>query len=291
MLGTGSLMNTGLFRPRSVDEAIELLARLPEAKILSGGATLVAMINARLIEPLALISLADVGELAGVTGSPGGGWRIGAMTRHRDVAAETRFTGTLGLVQQAASLIANATVRNMGTIGGAIAHADPGLDYPPALVAADATIEVASGAGRRRIPAQDFFVDWYTTALGSGELVVAVHLPPAQPGAGVYHKFARVSGDYATVSVAISISAAANGARARAAVGACGPAPVLLDEANALLSGRPGEADIARAGELLAAAADPVDDVRGSAGYRRLLIPRMLARAFAEARAGMGARQ
>lgn len=283
-------VDQGVFRPASVDEAVSVLARLPDARLISGGATLVAMINARLIEPAALVSLAGVDELHGITENPDGGWRIGAMTRHRDVAAERRFTGTLALVQQAASLIANATVRNMGTIGGAIAHADPGLDYPPALVAADAQIEIASGKGRRRLPASEFFVDWYATALQSAELVTAVHLRAASDGVGLYHKLARVSGDYATVSVALTMSSGVAGIATRAAMGACGPTPILLEEANALLSGSPGESELNRAGELLAAAADPVDDVRGSAEYRRLLIPRMLARAFTEARAAIGAR-
>ena len=278
----------GLFRPGTVEDAVALLARLPEAKLISGGATLVAMINARLVEPKALVSLAAIGELRGIGASPGGGFRLGAMTRHCDIAAETRFTGTLASVTAAASVIANATVRNMGTIGGAIAHADPGLDYPPALVAAGAQIEIASATGRRSLSAADFFLDWYTTALESGELVSAVTLPAAQPGVGLYHKFARVEGDYATASVALTMVRSGGGIATRVAIGACGPTPIFLDEANRLLSGTPGEKDVQRAGELLAAAADPVDDVRGTAEYRRMLIPRMLGRAFAEARAGLG---
>ena len=281
----------GLFRPGTVDEAVALLRRLPDAKLISGGATLVAMINASLAEPKTLVSLAAVDELRRISATPGGGYRIGAMTRHRDAAAETRFSGTLAVVQQAASLIANETVRNMGTIGGAISHADPGLDYPPALVAADAQIEIASEAGRRRVPASAFFVDWYTTALQSDELVAAVHLPPASAGIGLYHKFARVSVDYATVSVALTMSAGAGGIATRVAIGACGPTPILLAEANALISGNPGAKELQRAGEMLVEAADPVDDVRGSAEYRRMLIPRMLSRAFAEARAALGAKK
>ena len=281
-------MNAGLFRPASVEEALALLVRLPDARILSGGASLVAMINARIAEPEALVSLAGIRELQGVAELPAGGFRIGAMTRHREVAAEARFTGTLQVLPQAASVIANATVRNMGTMGGAVAHADPGLDYPPALVAADARVEIASKAGRRQVPAGQFFVDWYTTLLKAGELVSAVHLPAARPGVGVYHKFARVAGDYATASVALTMARVGEGIVTRAAIGGCGPIPILVDEANRLLSGRPGSGEVRRAGELLQAAADPIDDVRGSAEYRRMLIPRMLARAFAEARAAAG---
>ncbi len=282
-------MDTGLFRPASVAEALALLARLPDAKLISGGASLVAMINARLADPAALVSLAGIDELKEIAEAPGGGFRVGAMVRHRDLAAEPRFGGTLAVVQMAAAQIANATVRNMGTIGGAVAHADPGLDYPPALVAADASIEIAAAGGRRQVPAGEFFVDWFATALEPGEMVSAVHLPAARPGIGLYHKFARVSGDYATVSVALTLVREGSAIRTRAAIGGCGPTPLLVDEANRLLSGDPTAEDLRRAGDLLQAAADPVDDVRGSAEYRRMLIPRMLARAFDEARRRAGA--
>lgn len=282
-------MNTGLFRPASVAEALALLERLPDARIIAGGASLVAMINARLADPAALVSLARIEELTEITELPGGGFRIGAMACHRDLAAETRFSGTLSVVRMSAAQIANATVRNMGTIGGAVAHADPGLDYPPALVAADARIEIAAALGRRQMPAGEFFVDWYTTALQPGEMVTAVHLPAARSGVGLYHKFARVSGDYATASVALTMVRDGAAILTLAAIGGCGPTPLMSAEANRLLSGDPTAEDVRRAGDLLQAAADPLDDVRGSAEYRRLLIPRMLARAFDEARVRAGA--
>ena len=196
----------GFHRPRTVAEATALLAQDPDAKLLSGGATLVAMINARVIEPAALVSLAAIDEIQGISALPDGRLRIGAFTRHRDTAACAMALGANGVVRSAASQIASATVRNMGTIGGSIAFADPGLDYPPALVAARAEVEIAGRDGRRTVPARKFFVDWYTTALAPGEMVTAVLLPAAQRGgAGLYVKHARVSGDYATVSVAIEV--------------------------------------------------------------------------------------
>lgn len=276
-------MHPLLCRPATVDEAVRLLAAHPEARLIAGGATLVAMINARLADPERLVSLRDVAEIRGIGVLPDGGLRIGAFTRHRETAGEARLAGTLAVVRAAAGEIANATVRNMGTIGGSIAFADPGLDYPPALVAARARIEIASTAGRRVVAADDFFVDWYATGLAPGEMVTAVELPPPRPGVGVYRKLARVAGDYATASVALSIATIPSGLETRVAVGACGPTPLRSDEADRLLSGRPGEAEIARAGLLLQAAADPVDDVRGSAEYRRLVIPRLLADAMAQA--------
>src|SRR6516165_7943256 len=160
----------GLYRPKTVDEATALLAQDADAKPLAGGATLVAMLNARVIEPAALVSLADIDEIKGIAVLADGRVRIGAFTRHRETAACTLALGSGAVVPHAASQIANATVRNMGTIGGSISFADPGLDYPPALVAAGAEIEIASTGGRRMVPASEFFVDWYLTALEPGEL-------------------------------------------------------------------------------------------------------------------------
>lgn len=277
-----------LHAPTTVDEAVRLLLR-GEARCLAGGATLVAMMNAGIAEPEELVNLAGIEELAGIRVLPDRSLRIGAMTRHREIASEMRLSGDLAVVREAAASIANVPVRNMGTIGGSIAHFDPAADYPPALVAVGATIEIAGPAGRRTLPAHAFFVDWYATALAPGELVTAVLLAPAAPGFGCYDKLARVSGDFATVSVALSV-AWRNGVcrRVGLAIGGCGPRPLHLDEANgALVAGRLGEQAAQKAGALLARAADPIDDVRGSAEYRRLVIPRMVSRAVARGRASL----
>lgn len=266
----------GLYRPTTLAEATALLAQDADAKPISGGATLVAMMNARVVEPKALVSLAGIAELQGIAATADGGVRIGAFTRHRETAASALLVHGNAVLRSAAGQIANATVRNMGTIGGSIAFADPGLDYPPALVAAGARVEIASIAGRRVVPAREFFVDWYVTALQPGEIVSAVLLPAVRGGAGVYVKHARVAGDYATASVAASMS---SDGRMSVAVGACGPTPLASDDANALLSKDRSDTTIARAAEALQALADPLDDVRGSADYRRRLIPGLLKRA------------
>lgn len=277
----------GFYRPRTVAEAVSLLAQDPDAKPMAGGATLVAMLNARVLEPAALVSLAGIAEIQGISVLPDGRIRIGAFTRHRETAACPLLLGATADVRHAASQIANATVRNMGTIGGSISFADPGLDYPPALVAAGADIEIASTDGRRMVPSREFFVDWYTTALEPGELITAVLLPkPESGGAGAYIKHARVAGDYATASVAACLYP---DGRVSVAVGACGPTPLADDEANRLLSADRGDAAIAQAGALLEKLADPLDDVRGSADYRRRLIPRLLQRAVRTVESAQGA--
>ena len=270
----------GMLWPRTVEEATALLREDPEAKPMSGGATLVAMMNARVIEPLALVNLGRIDELRGIRVLPDGTVRIGAFTRHRETVECAALSGTASVLRLAAAQIANATVRNMGTIGGSISFADPMKKYPPAIVAAGAAIEIAAAQGRRVVPAQDFFVDWYTTALEPGEIVTAVVLPRPTGGGAAYVKHARVSGDYATASAAVCQDA--TGA-IRAAIGSCGPVPITDAEADALLSADRSDAAVSSAAALLEARADPLDDVRGSADYRRLLIPRLLLRAVRQA--------
>lgn len=275
-----------LFRPRAVVEAATLLAASDEARCLAGGATLVAMMNARLVTPSALVSLAAIDELAGITAMPDGGLRIGAMTRHRETADDMRLARGAAVLRMAAGQIANPVVRNMGTMGGSIAFADPAADYAPALVAAGAAVELANATGRRVVPASGFFTDWYATALAPGELVTAIYVPPAPAtSAGRYLKLARVSGDFAIASVALYL--AVDDGRVstlRVAIGGCGPVPVRAPEAEKEAADTLiGKLDGRSLGEALAAKLDPVDDVRSSAAYRRLVVPRLVRQALAEA--------
>ncbi|MFO1349555.1 MAG: xanthine dehydrogenase family protein subunit M [Gammaproteobacteria bacterium] len=272
--------------PASVDDAVALLAADEGARCLAGGATLVAMLNARLLEPSALVSLAAIAELRCCERLGDGTVRIGAMRRHRETAFETDLRDGQRVLSAAAARIANPPVRNMGTLGGSISFADPAADYPPALVAADAIVEIAGPQGRRELAAEAFFRDWYITALQPGELVTAVRLPPAPPGSiGIYDKLARVAGDFAIASVALVLTMNGGSCESiRIAIGGCGPTPVRLPAVEAALVGTHlSDAAIAEAGAALAAACDPVDDVRASAEYRRRVVPRMLARALTEA--------
>ncbi len=249
---------------------------------LSGGATVVALLNANLVSPTKLVSLKDMNELHGIEEKSDGRVQIGAMTRHSQTAGSTVLKGSLSGIREAASKIANPAVRNMGTIGGSIAFADPGADYPPALVAADAEIETSSKKGDRLIKAREFFLDWYETALSPGELIRNVYLPKADENAsGVHEKFARVEGDYATVSISLILKMEEDICSSiRVAVGACGPIPVRNPDSEKLLVGEKLTDDnLAELGNQLAAACDPVDDVRGSASYRLKIIPNLLIRA------------
>jgi aerobic carbon-monoxide dehydrogenase medium subunit len=281
------------FRPASLPEALSLLSEEEGARCLAGGATLVAMMNAGLIEPAGLISLADLSELSGISPLPDGSIRIGAMTRHAETARSRAFKDGQKVLAAAASKIANVPVRNMGTIGGSLAFADPAADYLPALAVLDAVIEIASARGRRVLRMADFIVDWYTTALESDELITGVLIPPApQSSTGIFEKLERTGGDYAIASVACILSVNDGSlVEARVAIGACGPAPVRQQSAERLFAGASvGDASVSVAGKMLADACDPVDDVRGSAEYRRLVVPRLVAKALAAADSGPGGR-
>lgn len=280
-----------LHHPRSIDDAVSLLSADEDARCLAGGATLVAMMNADLLAPGALVSLRDVDALAGISVEPDGTAVVGAMTNHVTIAETTELDGGQRVVARAAAVIGHPAIRNMGTIGGSIAHADPAADYPSALVAANATVCVAGAGGAREIPAEDFFVDYLETSLEEGEIVTSVRLPAWPEGVvSAYEKFARVEGDFATVSIAVAMTEDSGGiGDIRLAVGACAPVPVRSAEAEDILKkGGADAASILTASEILAAGADPVDDFRGTGEYRLKLIPTLVARAIENARANAG---
>lgn len=280
-------MNIPFHRPRSLAEALDLLAADDNVRPLAGGQTLVAMLNLGFVEPSAIVSLADIEALRGIMRERDGTLRIGAMTTHAELAANDACTAGQRLLAHTARQIADPGVRNFGTIGGACAHGDAVSDWPATLVAADARIVIEGKGSGREIAARDFFQHLFTTALAPGELVTAILVPPL-PGRGIYRKLARVHGDYATVSVAVVASSEGGTCTSAAiAIGACGPRPVRLQAAEALLVGQKIGAGLAeQAGALLADAIDPIGDVRASAAYRRRVLPRLVANTLMRALEG-----
>ena len=275
--------------PATLEEAAALLAADEDARPLAGGATLVAMMNAELVEPTALVSLRRIAALDGISAAGDGTVTIGAMTTHHALANTEALDGGQAIVRRAARVIGHPAIRNMGTIGGAIAHADPAADYPAALVAAGATIEAFGPGGTRDIGADEFFVDFLETSLEPGELVSAVRLPASPHGAtSAYEKFARVDGDFATLSVAVvAVMDGGTCSHLRVALGSAGPTPVRAQAAEAALVGTALDDDaIAAAAAILIEASDPLDDVRGSSEYRMMLVPELLRRAIAGAKEG-----
>lgn len=267
--------------PKTVEEAVALLVGREDSRCIAGGQTLVAMINAGLVAPKFLISIEEISELRSIE-EKGDSIRIGAAVTHREVAAYGGFFRANQIIREAAAVIAHPAIRNFGTMGGALAHGDPASDYPTAAVAAGATVEVAGFEARRVVAASDFFLDYLTTALEPGEMVTALILPQAPAGAaGHYLKFSRVDGDYAIVSIGVTLTLR-NGVctQARLAAGGLGSKPLWCAEADAALCDtRCDDPAISRAARHLLDLADPVDDVRASADYRRALLPKLLRRA------------
>ncbi len=250
------------------------------------------MLNLGLLQPSALLSLRAIPGLDRMEWVADGTLAIGAMATQADLAA-LGVKGAHSVLIQAARQMAHPVIRNFGTVGGSLCHADPAADLPPAAVAAGANFSVHGPNGTRELDADGFFVDYLTTALEEGELLTGITVPaPAPASAGHYYKYARVDGDYATVSVAVTL-AAEDGVctSARIVLGSCAPVPLRVADADAALVGSAlanctvDAAAVSRTARLLQEAADPIDDVRGSADYRRRLIPGLVARAVARAAA------
>ncbi len=266
--------------PTTIDEAVAILAADEDARCLAGGATLIAMLNADLLTPSTVVSLRAIPDLDGIHES-GSGFTIGAMTRHAAVASDNRLDDGLAVVRLAAQEIGHPAIRAVGTIGGSVAHADPSADYPSALVAADAQIEITGSDGTRRVSARNFFEDFFTTALEPSELVSAIHLTrDPDTTTSTYLKVARSDGDFAIASMAFCGKfAGTTCTHARVAVGGCASTPLNVPEVDEMLRGADLASDqITAAADTLAQACDPIDDVRGSAEYRRLLVKRLLPR-------------
>lgn len=267
--------------PRSVEEAVLHLAA-DGARCIAGGQSLVAMMNAGLLTPPVLVSLRDIDALKHIECNSSG-LHIGAMVPHAEVAAYNPPFASAALLVETARKIGHPAIRNQGTIGGSICHADPAADYPTALTCAEATMTIVGPGGMRQVPAADFFLGMFETAVGSGELLTAISVPQTPRGATAhYEKFSLIHGDFAAVSVA-AIVAVDNGtcAFARLAIGACAASPVRVPEAEQVLVGSHlDDAALGHATDLLLSACDPIDDYRASASYRLKLVPRLVKRAM-----------
>ena len=238
------------------------------AQCLAGGQSLVAMMNVGLAAPERLVSLRRIAALRGIATARDGGLRIGAMTTHAELARLRSDVPGAMLLARAARVVAYPAIRNRGTIGGSVALADPAADYPVALVAADATIELASAGRTRDVPARDFFRGMFETALAPGEIVAAIRIPPGAGSGTAYEKLSLVAGDFAILSVAAIV-----GRNTDVAIGGYAMRPLLLTGLSA--------ADVEALGiaRRLDAFGEPPSDHRASAAYRRRVAPELVLRA------------
>jgi len=273
--------------PRTVAEALRLLAEhSDDAKPLAGGQSLVPLLNFRLARPEHLIDLNEVAGLAGIRRSDGV-LRIGAMTRQSALEASALVGEHWPLLTEALTFVAHSQIRNRGTVGGSVAHADAAAELPVALLALGATVHAESLRGRRAIAADELFVTHLTTALEPDELLVEIELAPQPPATGhAFVEFARRHGDFALGGAAALLTLAPDGTceRARIALLAAGPVPLLAAEAaDGLRGGVVDEAAAAAAAQRAVEPISPTGDIHGSTEYRRELVAVMVRRALLSA--------
>jgi carbon-monoxide dehydrogenase medium subunit len=280
--------------PESLDEVLAALAAEPDdTKVLAGGHSLLPLMKLRLVAPRRLVDLRRLRGTLAYVRPEDGGLAIGALTTYTALETDPLVTARYPMLAEAAGAIADLQVRNCGTIGGSLAHADPAGDLPAVVLALDATLEVVSRQGTRRLPISEFFVDAYTTALAPGELLTAVHLPAPAPRSGAaYTKFRHPASGYAVVGVAavLALDAAGQVATARVAITGVGEKPYRAQATEAALAGASPTAEALRAAAAHAVdGVAPLEDLFASAEYRahltRVYAERALARALARAQA------
>jgi aerobic carbon-monoxide dehydrogenase medium subunit len=263
----------GYFAAGSVEEALELLTKYgDDAKLLAGGHSLIPAMKLRLASPRYLIDLGQVRGLSGVS-VDGETLTIGALTVHADIASaelvRQRFPG----LAEAASVIGDVQVRNRGTIGGSVAHADPGADFPVMLTALNASFVMQSPSGKRTIAADDFFLDFFTTRLAANEVLTEIRIPPPPSRSGTaYAKLAHPASGYVVVSAGVLLNRDPSGQcqAARVAIGGLSGGPLRAKSTEAALSGQPLAREVISAAAAKASeGADPADDTYASADYKR----------------------
>ncbi|GAB4577935.1 MAG: xanthine dehydrogenase family protein subunit M [Anaerolineales bacterium] len=272
--------------PQTLSEAVALLGQHEHAKILAGGQSLIPMMRFRLASPAVLVDINRIEGLAYI--SEENGWlKIGAMTRESTVDHSPIVHEKYPLLADTARVIADPLVRNLATVGGNLAHADPANDHPATMIAYGAQMVATGPNGVRTIPASDFFVSLFESALAPNEILTEVRIPASQPrSGGAYLKLERKVGDFATVAVAVQLQLDAAGNIASVGIGLTnvGLTPIKTTAAENYLTGKaPTDDNIRHAAQLAADAAEPNADHRGSEAYKRSLVKTYTIRALRKA--------
>ncbi|MEW6223507.1 MAG: xanthine dehydrogenase family protein subunit M [Chloroflexota bacterium] len=271
-------------RPGSLDEALRILKdREGEAKVLSGGYSLLPLLKLRLAQPGLLVDLQGVGGLDGIARTDDD-WRIGGRATHRRILEHDALAAEWPIIHDAAGGIGDPQVRNWGTIGGSCAHADPGSDWPAVVLAMRGSFTCRSAAGERTLAARGFFVDTFQTSIDPTEVLTEVRLPHAQARTGsAYVKLERRAGDFATVGVGAVLALGGDGRIAAAGIGltAVAETPFAATDAEAALTGgEPSESVFRAAGAAAAAQSRPVSDGHGPAEYKQAMVHELTVRAL-----------
>jgi len=258
--------------PKTLSEGLDILAeRGDDAKVMAGGQSLIPLLKLRFAQPALVL---DIGRLPNlnVVSRRDGHLSIGALVRHVDVERDRTLAESAPIMGEAAHWIADPLVRNRGTVVGSVCHADPSGDWGAVMLALNAEVVARSKSGERVIPATEFFIDPFTTALKPDEIVTEIRIPiPSGQAGGAYNKLERKVGDFATVAVAVQVEMS-GGKVTRAGIGltSVGPTNIKATQAENALQGQElTDETIREAARLAATAADPKDDIRGSAAYKK----------------------
>lgn len=271
--------------PTTLAEALELMNNNPEAKVLAGGHSLLPMMRIRLASPPMLIDIGKIPELRGIQAN--GSVTIGAMATYRDVETSAELRERLPMLAEAAGQVGDPQVRNRGTIGGSLAHADPSADMPAIMMALGASMKVVGPDGERTVPADEFFVDMLQSAVEPGELLTEIHIPPMPAGHGAaYEKFKHAASGYAVVGVAAMVHKAEDGTigECRIAVTGAGPRAQRAELAENMLRGKQGTSDdVAAAAEQAASGLELIGDIGAGEEFRAHLAQVLTKRALIKA--------
>ena len=276
------------FSPRTLDEALSLLQKFgPDAKLLSGGQSLIPMMKLRLVSPQYIVDINRIPGLDYISESEGQ-LRIGALTREHELESSDLVKSKFPILADTAKVIADPLVRSQATVCGNLAHGDPANDHPATMLALGASVVATGPKGQREIAVEDFFPGLFTTALETEEIITEIRIPlPPPHSGGAYLKLERKVGDFATAGVAAQITLDGAGICQRAGIGLTnvGLTPIKAKKAEAALVGKTlDDTTIKQAAELAASESQPMDDIRGSADYKRDLVRVLTARALVRAR-------
>ena len=270
----------------TVDKALSVLSSQGDrAKILAGGQSLTPMLNFRLAHPEMLVDINPIKELECIT-ETGGGLQIGCLSRHRTIESSSRIKEKWPILSAAAELVAHVAIRTRGTFGGSLAHADPAAEFPVIALLLDATMNIRNTSGTRSVPARQFFVGLFSTALMPDELLTAVHIPewPAGRGWGL-QELSRRPGDFAIAVVAATVTMQRRKCEeVRICMGGVGSTPLRASTAERLLEGQePDDKVLQAVGKAASEASDPSNDIHGSAEFRRHVVDVLTQRALRDA--------
>jgi carbon-monoxide dehydrogenase medium subunit len=274
-------------RPKTIPEAIAFLKQYgDDAKILSGGQSLIPMMRLRIARPAYLIDINRISGLSYIK-EEAGFLKIGGLTREADLEASALIRSKYLIILDTAHVIADPQVRNLATVAGNLAHGDPANDHPATMMALGAQIVATGSGGERIIPIEEFFVSVFSTALEPGEILteIRIPIPPARSG-GAYLKLERKVGDFATAAVAAQVTLDGKGSVQKLGIGLTnvGPTPIKARRAEDFLRGKKlDEANVRQAGQLAAEEAQPSSDLRGPAEYKKGLVKELAKRALSRA--------